>query len=98
MSTPPPRPLRAALLGLALALLIGGVGVFLSGLRARLTALPEGLSPSEQQLELQVRARVSRLQLVAGAGLALLGVGALLWQREAARRQGSPTSNEGAGP
>lgn len=93
----PPRLLRAVVLGLAMALVIGGLWVFLSGVRARLTPPPETLSVSERDLEEQLRLRVSRLQLVAGAGLTLLGVGGLLWQREAARRQGSATSNDGAG-
>src|SRR5688500_2119486 len=98
-SPPPPRLLRAALLGAAFGLVIAGRGLFFTGVHARL-AVPgcEGLSENECKLEREVRTGASRLQLVGGAGLTLLGVGALLWQRGADLRQGSRPPDLEAGP
>lgn len=71
-----PRPLRAALLGLALGCAIGGALLCVAG--ARTALLARGCADLDCDLEQTLGRERARNQLGFGGALCLLGVG-LLW-------------------
>lgn len=78
---------RAALVGLALAGLVGGVAFVASAVRLIFRGVDcAHLLPSECTLEREVAATVGRTQLGIGLGLDLLAIAGFLWLRASAPR------------
>ncbi|MDQ3262485.1 MAG: hypothetical protein M3Y59_02315 [Myxococcota bacterium] len=89
MSPPPSSPLRSVVIGLCGGLLLSGLLLFGLALRTRLSQFDCGAYSVEECLMAQaIASDWSRLQLLVGTALTLLGLGGLLWQRSALARQG----------
>lgn len=89
MSPPPSSLLRSVVIGLCGGLVLSGLLLFSLALRTRYTRFDCGeYSVEECLMEQAIAADWSRLQLLGGTALTLLGLGGLLWQRSALARQG----------
>ncbi len=88
-STPPPRLLRAAALGLGCGLLIAGLVLIGVGLRARFASnapCPEDEVASECVFQRETALELSKLQLFGGLGLGLLAIATFLSVRAQDRK------------
>jgi len=85
----PSSLLRSALIGLSAGVMLSGLFLFVLAVRTRFTGFDcTGLSVEECLLEQRLATDWARTQLMTGTALTLLGLGGLLWQRSAVRREG----------